>query len=287
MADETTPAAAAPATPPAAPNEPWYAGAEPELVGHIQNKGWDKLTPAEVAKQAAKAHLSAERMIGVPADQILRLPKDPADVDGWKAVRAKLGAVSDPKAVDLTGVKSKDGTDIPGADADFYRGLAVELGLTPLQARALAEKSVGFFSGRQEAEGAEMAAKLAQEKDALAKNWGANARANLFVAQQAAGRLGIDSEAVEALEKVVGYSRVMEMFRSLGEKLGEARYIQNPAAGGSGAMTREQAVAKKTELMSDRAWASRYLEGGKTEAREMEALNILIVGDDRDRARYA
>ncbi len=42
-------------------------------------------------------------------------------------------------------------------------------------------------------------------------------------------------------------------------------------------MTKDQAVARKADLMKDTAWTQRYLAGGVPEGREMEALTRLIV----------
>ena len=39
-----------------------------------------------------------------------------------------------------------------------------------------------------------------------------------------------------------------------------------------------QMAARKAELMSDKAWATRYLAGGVAEVREMTALNQMITG---------
>ena len=62
--------------------------------------------------------------------------------------------------------------------------------------------------------------KLALEKAELAKSWGSNYAANKIVAENAARALGIDPAAVAALEQQVGYGKVMEMFRTIGAKIG-------------------------------------------------------------------
>ena len=44
----------------------------------------------------------AEKLIGAPASQLLRLPADPSkDMDGMKAVWQRLGAPSDAKEYDF------------------------------------------------------------------------------------------------------------------------------------------------------------------------------------------
>ena len=113
---------------------------------------------------------------------------------------------------------------------------------------------------------------------------GPEPRGQQFVAKQAAAKLGVTPEQVAALEQTVGYAKVMEMFRDIGTKIGEAKFVSSTGPTG-GIMTREQAVAKRAELMGDTNWAKRYLDGGAPEAREMNALLVLIAGDDTERSR--
>ena len=43
---------------------------------------------------------------------------------------------------------------------------------------------------------------------------------------------------------------------------------------------RDQATARKSELMADKQWQDRYLKGDIQARREMRALNVIITGDD-------
>ena len=85
-----------------------------------------------------------------------------------------------------------------------------------------------------------------------------------------------------SLEGVIGYDKIMEMFRSIGEKIGEDKFIKSGAPGNQGGpMTREQAVAKKADLMSDPVWKAAYLNGDQQKLREMLALNTIISSVER------
>lgn len=265
---------AAPATAPAVPDikpdtTSWFAGADPEIIGHIQTKGWATKPANEAAIEAVKAHREAEKFIGAPANQLVRLPADAKDEAGWKSVWERLGAPADPKGYDLSIVKDT-------AVADFIRETAAALHLPKDAAVDLA----GRFTRRQEAtEAADVATKTAAletEKAALAKNWGTNAEANRVIAQSAARALGITPETVAALEGVIGYSAIMEMFRSIGTKIGEDKFVKSENMPG-GVMTLEQAKAKVADLQKDAAWRARYLSGGEPEKREMLALNTIIA----------
>ena len=125
------------------------------------------------------------------------------------------------------------------------------------------------------------AAALALERDTLTRSWGPNFETNKFVAAQAARALGVDPATVTALENQVGYAKVMEMFRNIGTKIGEDKFVAGAAPAGNGAFTREQAMERKAELMRDGAWVAKYLAGDNQAGREMTGLNVMISGDSR------
>ncbi len=261
-------------TPPA----PWYTGVEgvdAELTGHFQNRGWDKLAPPAVAVAAAKAHREAEKLIGVPATRLLRLPEDMANADGMKEVWSRLGKPADAKDYDLTTVK-RGNAPLDEKTQDFLRSVAFSTNLSKDGALRLAQEFAKFNDGLDSSSAADRAAALATEKAELKKNWGANEAANNLVAAGAAKALGVSPEHLAALENVIGYAKVMEMFRTIGTKIGEDKFVTAPGGGSPGVMTRDGAVAKKAELMRDTAWTKRYLDGGREEVREMTALNTII-----------
>jgi hypothetical protein len=163
---------------------------------------------------------------------------------------------------------------------EFFRAQAAALHLPKDAAPALLDAYLKHQNGIGAAAAAEKTAKLAEEHKVLDANWGANAEANKFLARKGAEKLGLDATAVDALEGVVGYAKTMEALRKVGEISGEAKFIGGNGMTQDGIMTREQAVARKAELMADGAWTKRYMDGGSAEAREMTALLTLIVGDD-------
>jgi hypothetical protein len=274
-------------TPAATPATPWYQGADPELIGHIQTKGWHEKPANEAALEAVKAHREAERHIGVPADQIIRAPKDANDEAGWKALYARLGVPETADKYDFSTVKRADGTPLDDSLTAFLRQTASDLKLPADRAPALANELTKYLDGQKAAAATEIDAKVIEERAALQKNWGANFEANKFLAQRGAIALGVDPEVVMALEKQVGYAKTMEAFRRVGELNGEGRFIANGNPNfNSGVRTVEQAVARKAELMADSAWVGRYNAGGAPEAREMKALLTIITGEsDADYTR--
>lgn len=277
------------ASPPPPPVATWYDGADAELVGHLQNKGWHDKPANEVALAAIAAHREAEKFIGVPADRVAHLPKDAADAAGIAAFRAKIGVPAEAAKYELGELKFADGSTPDPKFNDWLKETAFKAGIPQAAIGQLAQDFTKFIETADEAGKAASAAKLADGKAELAKNWGDNAVMNLEVAKRGAALVGVSPEAVAAMEATDGYAKTMEAFRQIGVLNGEAKFIGagNGPGGSGGIMTREQATARKGELMNDTAWVSRYLAGDTAANREMSDLTKLIVGDDTEDSRRA
>lgn len=255
----------------------WTTGLDAETIGHIQNRGWHDKPADEVAREAIKAHRAAEGHLGVPADRLVKLPAATAAPEDWdRDVWQRLGAPKAATDYDFSSVKVGD-ADLPQADADFLRQQAWNARMSPEKALAFAKDYVAQRVNSASSQAAEQTAALVVEKTKLAESWGSNFEANRFIAGQAAQKLGIDPEAITALEGQVGYAKVMEMFRQLGTRMGEATFVSNGQNFNGGVMTKEQASEKKAALMADTAWAKRYLDGDMAAAKEMEAVIRIIT----------
>jgi len=248
------------------------------MVAHWGNKGWDAADPATVAVAATKAHMEAEKHIGAPANEMLRIPK-PEDSAGRAAFWQKLGAPTDAAGYDFAGITKPDGTALDPNLVTDMRAAFANLNAP----KALADEAVKAFVKYQDntakAGQAEAAAKLAEARAELDRNWGPNKAANLIIAQNAIRALGIKPEAVSALEGVAGYGVVMDMFRNIGSKIGEAAFISNPSGqgGGGGVMTADGAKARMDELKSDKAWATKLLQGDMATKLEWQNLTTLMA----------
>jgi hypothetical protein len=273
----TTATAAAPAATTAAaaaaPAAKWFDGADPALIGHLQSHGWDVKTPTEAALEAVKAHQNAAKLIGHPPDKVARIP-EPNDEAGWKTFYERLGAPTDAKAYDFSKVTFAD-----PAQGDFVRAQAAALHLNQDAALVLAQNVVKNAATAAASSLAEKTAAIELERTALKKDWGANEAANLFTVRRTAEALGITKEQVDALEKMegVGYTKVMQMFLNIGQKMGEDTFVRNTAPGGAGVMSGEQASARRQELLTDSAWTARYQAGGKKELAEMLAVQTVLL----------
>lgn len=261
-------------TPPA--DKPWYEGADADTVGYLQNRGWVAKPANEVALEAIKAHRSAEKLIGAPADRIIRLPSDANDETGWAGVWQKLGAPVDAKGYDFSTIKNSDGSALDAKLTQSIQEAAAAAKVPLPMAQRMAQAVAKHLEDTNKSSAVETATKLAESQAALRKNWGSNFEVNKVIAQQAAKALGATPEQVSALESVVGYDRVMEMFRTIGSKIGEDKLFTGNGPAGN-IMTKDMAVSRKNDLKADQAWVGRYLAGGAPEKAEMLALDRIIV----------
>ena len=256
---------------------PWHAGVEAETLGFWQNKGLDVADPKTVATGLTKFYRDAEKFIGVPPDQLIRMPKADAKPEDLKAFYQRLGAPADPKEYDFNGIKF-GGNDLEASFADSMRAALAAAYVPKDKAGTIVGAVVKYLEDADAAESAVSTAKIAEEKAALAKNWGTAFEYNKLKAMEGAQRLGITPEAVALMEKSVGYAAVMEAMRKVGVGTSEDTFVDRGAGGQGKPVTREGAIARKSELMADKAWSDRYLKGGVQERQEMDALNIMIDG---------
>lgn len=272
-------------TPPAA-EQAYWSGFDDETKGYLQNKGLTTKPIGEALVAVSKFHREAEKMIGAPANEMVRLPKD-ANSPDWKQVWNRLGVPNDPKDYDLSTLKRAGDKPVDEALADTLRKAFVAGNVTKDKAIQTAQEFAKYLDGIESARIADQTAKLDEEKKLLKDNWGAHAPANTVIAQGAASTLfqalGMQPDAVKAalenMGNAIGYSKVMDLFRLIGTKIGEDRFVLS--AGGnstSGVMTKEQAIAEKASLKNDEAWVKRYLKGGQEELRKMGALDRIISG---------
>lgn len=274
-----TPAPAPASVPPPAPAASWYDGLknEAEFVGTVQTRGLDKKDAATAAFEFYKAHKEAEKFIGAPAKELLRLPKEPGD-PAWNQIYERLGKPAKADEYDFKDIKFKDGTALPDTDAAFYRDVAFKANMSKDAARQFAADMMARDETTKEQTAVIGAADLKAEKDALMKDWGANKDGNLFIARQAAIKLGFKPEAIDALQKVAGYGATMQALLNVGQKIGEDKFIANQAPNATGVLTVQQAKAKLEELKRDTLWRDKYYKGDRAAIAEFDALVEMSVG---------
>lgn len=238
--------ASSPGSPPPGQTSPGQAPA-PGLPGQGQTPSgwWDTFKdPAtkefaankkyESPEMLANSYKNLETLYGAEkAGRTIMTPKDDADVEGWKAIGAKLGVPENPADYKLPVPEGED----PAFSLEMS-GLMKESNIPPVLARQLAEK----WNAKMAAVTA--AAKQAADADmsALKGEWGPKYQENEAIAKQGfaafAEKFGIkgDDAAVRA-EAAFGTANFMKMFHGWGLANSEAGFAgsgKDPGAiGGS------------------------------------------------------
>jgi hypothetical protein len=270
--EEPPPAPPPPSPPPAPPPAAWHTGVDAEFIGHAQNKGWKLDDPKEAFAAAVKQARELERHFGVPPDRLVKLPAADAKPEDLRSFYERLGAPKEAKDYDLSPIKD-------AAISDAMRAAMHERGVPKDAANIIAAQVAKAIESKVTTDNTLLTTKLAEQKEALAKNWGDKFAYNHLQAIEGARRLGISPDGVKALEGTIGYDQVMEVMRKIGANTREDTFVERGAGGPQGDVTTlEGAKARKAELMADAAWVDRYNNGGAAEKREMSRLNQMITG---------
>jgi len=261
----------------------WYEALDDIHRGHVTAKGWHNLQPDEAARAIATSHreLQSEftRKLGVPADQIVRWPataEDPA----WADVHKRLGVPEKPEDYKIEGLAFKDGSAPDDKFIGHMRALAHELKLPAGAAQALAARVMALADEDRGAAGAADATQRGANEAELRRNWGPQHDYYRFQASRAAQLLGVPDEVMKAMEArpSADYLRFMDQLRGFAGKMGEAELLRGERGDNSRTLTREEAIARRDELMRDTGFTQRYLAGDVQAVREMENLARIMVG---------
>jgi hypothetical protein len=253
-------------------------GLDPEASSLVTERQWKH--PNDVIK--SYRHL--EKLTGVPADQIIKLPKGD-DPKAWNEVYTRLGRPE--KAADYK-LPVPDGQDptFSKTAADWFH----EAGVTQAGATRLATKWNEFQAAQQKAQTEQLAARDTEQVNALKSEWGANYDRLAGQVDKAAETFGMKPEQLAALKQVMGPKEAMQFMQKIGSKLGveDAQFHDGAAPQGFNNMSPEQAQAEIKRLQSDKLFAQEFNSKDprvKSEARQkMARLSVIAAPGSRDYA---
>lgn len=260
---------------PAAPE--WFSSMPEQFRNGAAAKGWDFNKP-ETMGSVVESYFNLEKFVGADkAGRAVVLPGDD-DKEGWSKVHAKLGRPDQPNGYELPVPEGADKAFSEQAAAWFH-----EAGVSKKQAQHLAAKWNEHMGQAAQAQAQAEETALLQEHQALAKDWGTGdaASVNREMARRAAVKLGLDEGAIDALQKVSGFSKTMKALAQIGQMLGE-----RPAAGlgeqsGGFALTPEAARGKKAALMADKEFREKAMASpDSAQWKEIQRLNEIIVASE-------
>jgi hypothetical protein len=270
----------------------WYTGLDPEALGVANNKGWKLDDPKSAFETAAKAYKSFETLRGIPADELVRVPKANAAADDIKAFRQRLGVPKEAKDYDLSGLKFAGAELEPGFATALRNGL-LEAGVTKDNAAAAIKPVLKWLEDSDAEENAVLTAKVTKEKEDLDRSWGANKDKNEFIAKSYLSKLAkaaglTDEEALagwNAISKApgstIGAAAAYKLLLAGGIATGEDRYVGGGGGQENMPLSREGALARIDALKKDTEWQARYLKGGIKETQELHGLHVIAYAPSR------
>lgn len=257
----------------------WYEGHNfaPEDIGFIQNKGWDDpVKPIQAYKNLEKFH-------GVPADQLIKLPKNFEDPGALDPVYDRLGRPASP---DKYEIKLPEGVKVDEGRLKAAREVGHKLGLNTKQMQALAEFDANYMGEAMKAFEAERTQKMEADLKGLEKEWGTHfeERAELgrrFVRNSLPA--GIDKEAtLSAIENAIGTALTLKLFANAGEKTMREHNVPDSSGDRPFGYTKEQAAADKKSLMdelkADKTRLINYNKGIGPDVEKMKRINQIMSG---------
>lgn len=247
-----------------AANTPWYGQITPEVKSWVDGKAYKD------PQAALSAHMSLEKVMGAPADQILRLPK-PEDAAGWDVVWSRLGR---PEAADKYELPVPEGDD--GSFAKQVAPLLFANGVPKAMAQKLAagmnDLSASMIKTQHEQAQAKAAADLAALKNEWGQDFDKRAEFGRRALREIGTPAGLNDADLGTLEAALGTSKMLKLFAGLGEASATAKFSGSQDGGGF-QMTKSQAAAKITQLRQDPDWVKAYAGGDRNKISEFTRLN--------------
>lgn len=247
----------------------WADGFDAETKGWLESKNLTKLEATKALPELAKGWRGAESKLGVPADQLQRLPKDANDAEGLKAYLGKLGVPETPAGYEI---KPEEGVeaDFPNEAAKWFH----EMNLPTNIAKGLYGKLRTYAEAKMQAAEERYNQQADADIVALKNDWkGPEFDKNVELARRVRSTMGLSTEETMEVERVLGVKRAAQVFSSLGKMLGEHRFVGGEQAQTRFSMSPEAARTRIFDLQSDKAWQGKYLAGDADARAEFTRLN--------------
>jgi hypothetical protein len=253
----------------------WAETLGDDLKPWVSGMGLDKLPADQALAKVLPMYRGAEQKLGIPADQILKLPGKDAKPEDWRSVYQKLGAPESPDGYELTAPEGDSGEFLKTASGWFH-----ELGVPKALASGLAEKWNGYVQAAQVAEEGRWNQQFDTEIAALRKEWGDSYDKNVDLSKRVERSLGLNVEQLQGIEKTLGPGVYQKFLHKFGSQLGEHKFTGG-GEGGSFGMTPEAARSRIADLKKDAGWTTKYTNGDADAKAEWTRLHQIAFPDQQ------
>ena len=262
---------------------PWIDSLDADHQTHASTKGWDKMEPDAAAAAIVKAHRALEQHLGVPADQLLRLPKDATD-PSYQGIYERVVGMSVPATADgytFDGIKFKDGSTLEPEDVAFVRELGTKYKLPAQAVRGIAADLAARYDALSETDGTAAETAKAANQAALRMAWNTDYDQKAFSATKAAEAVGFTPEVLAHMASLSpeAYVKNMNALVLLGAQMQEATILRggNQPADPTAGLSAEQAAVQKQARLGDPEFAKKLMAKDPTAWEEINKLDLIIV----------
>jgi hypothetical protein len=270
----TAPSASAAAAQPAGNDPAWVSSYDGDVKGWLDGMGVSKLGEKDALAKIIPMYRNAEQKLGFPSDQLLRLPKDESDVDGFRAIMTKLGK---PETPDGYGLTVPDGH--PDAFLKTATGWFHELDIPKRQAAGLAAKWNEYVVAQQAAAEDQFIAQADKDIAAMKAEMGEDYDKNVELSRRVRRAAGLSDEEAIAVERAIGLGRAARVFAELGKAMGEHRFHGSDTGSSTFGLSVEGAKARIADLRKDTKWQESYLSGDADKKAEWTRLHKIAFPD--------
>jgi hypothetical protein len=250
----------------------WAESLDADTKTWVGGMGLDKLPPDQALAKVLPMYRGAEQKLGVPADQLLRLPGKDAKPEDWKAVYSKLGAPEKPEDYGLQAPEGDAGEFLKTATGWFH-----ELGVPKTMAAGLAGKWGEYVQAQQEVAVGKWNQRFDAEVAELKGAWGQDYDKHLDLSNRVLKAAGFTPEQQKALEQALGPKAFRMAFAKFGSMVGEHKFVGGEGGQGFG-MSPESAKARIAALQADKDWQAKYLAGDADKKAEWTRLHEIAHG---------
>lgn len=258
MTDQAPPIEGQGGTPPATPSgSPPPAGSEQPFYSAFTNpdlKTWTEAKGFKSAEAQAESLWNMEKLMGAPRERLVKIPEK-ADDPEWKGIWNKLGVPAEASSYELPVPEG-----VPTDFAEKAKGWMHELNIPAAAAKGLATKWNAEIASQAEAHEKALELQSDTEMGQLKAEWGIQAAEKENIARAAAKEFfNLDGDKMNAVERTMGSRAFMEAMVAIGEKLGEAKFVQGNGSDPQ-VSTIAQAQQRIKELQKDREFAAALMD---------------------------
>jgi len=257
--------------PPAGSEQPFYSSfANPDL------KTWTEAKGFKSAEAQAESLWNMEKLMGAPKERLVKIPEK-ADDPEWKGIWNKLGVPAEASSYELPVPEG-----MPTDFADEAKKWMHEENIPAGAAKNLANKWNAKVAQMAEAHEKALELQSDTEMGQLKAEWGIQAAEKENIARAAAKEFfNLDGDKMNAVERTMGSRAFMEAMVAIGEKLGEAKFVQGNGSDPQ-VSTIAQAQQRIRELQKDREFAAALMDKKHIKhvqsMQEWDALNRKAAG---------